>query len=304
MASAKNDQLNWDDLKIILAICRNGSLSGAARALGTSHSTVFRQINAIEKRFATRFFNRLPHGYEMTEAGEAVLRSAASIEDEILELSRTLLGRDLRLQGSIRLTAPEGICHYLLSPHLASFHAQHPQIQLDLLVTSNPLELSRREADLAIRVTNKPPQNCIGQKVCEYRAAMYASKTFLARSKHIAIHEYDLLMSNDGIDWLAPSIWKNKPKPNIVFTSDSILPIVNAAIEGIGAAILPCFIGDQESKLQRITTPLPDLRSDIWLLVHADLRQTARVKTLMAHLHQALSAQRGLIEGNHRIRLL
>ena len=144
MKPAYDKKLNWDDLKIILAICRSGSLSGAARILDTSHSTVFRQINAIEERFATRFFNRFPNGYEMTEAGEAALHVATKIEEEIHGLSRELQGKDLRLQGKIRLTAPEGICHYLLSPLLTQFYRLHPDIHIELIVTSSPLELSRQ----------------------------------------------------------------------------------------------------------------------------------------------------------------
>ena len=292
------NSMNWDDLKIILAVCRAGSLSGAARDLGSSHSTVFRQINAIEKKFATRFFDRLPHGYEMTEAGEAVLRVASSIEEDIIGLTRDLHGKDLRLQGKIRLTAPEGVSHYLLPKHLVSFYRKHPDIQIDLIITSSPLELARQEADIALRVTSKPPESTIGRKICQFSSAMYASKSYLTRAKNLSPHNYDLIMCEDGVNWLTPSIWKNKAKPNIVFSTDSTLGVVNAAKTNMGAAMLPCFIGDQEKKLQRVTPPIKDLNSELWILTHSDLRQTARVRALMKHLYSSLSEQKALIEGD------
>ena len=173
--------MNWDDLKVILAICREGSLSGAAKVLGTSHSTVFRQINAIEKKLATRFFNRLSHGYEMTEAGETVLARAPGIEDNILDLEMELKNKDLRLKGTIRLTAPEGITNYLLLPHLARFYQQHPEIQIDLIVSSDDLKLTQHQADIAIRTTTKPPATSIGKKVCDFNLGIYATEAYLQK---------------------------------------------------------------------------------------------------------------------------
>ena len=288
---------HWDDLRVLLAICRQGTLAGAAKSLGTSHSTVFRQLNAIEQRMSTRFFKRLPHGYEMTEAGEAVLQSATNIEEEVLKLSLSLHGKDLRLQGNIRLTAPEGVAHYLLSPYLASFQQQHPDIQIELIVTSHSLKLAQHQADLAKRVTTKPPQNCIGHKLSNFKIAIYASPVFLEESKHLALADYNMIMMNDGINWCSPSVWKNRKKPNIVFSCDSILAAVNAAKDGIGAANLPCFIGDSEPALQQIHPPLDDTHSELWILTHADLKQTARVKALMHHLRHCLSQDKTLLEG-------
>jgi len=131
--------MDWNDLRIVLAICREGSLSGAAKVLGTSHSTVFRQIHAIEQKLSTRFFKRLSHGYEMTEAGETLLARAVRIEENILDLERELKSKDLRLEGGIRLTAPEGLTNYLLVPHLAEFHRKHPDIQIYFLSYPNAL---------------------------------------------------------------------------------------------------------------------------------------------------------------------
>ena len=289
--------MNWDDLRVILAIGREGTLSGAARVLGTSHSTVFRQINAIEARFDTRFFNRLASGYALTESGEAALRTAAVIEEDILELARELQGKDLRLQGRIRLTVPEGVAHYLLSPHIASFYRLHPDIQIDLLISSHTMQLDRHEVDLALRVTSQPPPASIGKKVADFTIAVYAAPTYLDGVKDVALTDYHYVLTKDGLDWLPPSIWKNKARPKVICTADNILAVANAAKEGMGATILPCFIGDSEPRLQRLTAPLNDMKLELWILTHADLRQTARVKALMTHLYEGLSAERSRIEG-------
>ena len=291
--------MNWDDLKVILAICREGSLSGAARVLGTSHSTVFRQINAIEKKLATRFFNRLSHGYEMTEAGETVLARAPGIEDNILDLEMELKNKDLRLKGTIRLTAPEGITNYLLLPHLARFYQQHPEIQIDLIVSSDDLKLTQHQADIAIRTTTKPPATSIGKKVCDFNLGIYATEDYLQKVKHLDFPHYDYLQINNGVNWFPAPYWSADSPPNIVFKCDSIQAVTRAANEGIGAVILPCLVGEKEPLLKRAIPPIKG-QTELWLLTHADLRQTARVKALMNHLYQSLIEEKDLIEGNNR----
>lgn len=291
-----NLTMNWDDLRVVLAICREGSLSGAAKALGTSHSTVFRQINAIESRLSTRFFNRLSHGYEMTEAGEAVLERASSIEEDILDLERELQSKDRRLKGNIRLTAPEGLTNRLLLPHIASFYHQHPDIQVDLIVSSDDLQLARHEADIALRTTTKPPPYCIGRKIGDFNIAVYASDAYLQKVPQRAFQHYDYLLIDNGVNWFPPPYWQTDEPPNIVFKCSSIISITRAAIEGIGAAVLPCVIGESEPQLKRVTPPFAS-STELWILTHADLRQTARVKALMEHLYQCLSEEKDIMTG-------
>jgi DNA-binding transcriptional LysR family regulator len=289
--------MDWNDLRVVLAICREGSLSGAAKVLGSSHSTVFRQINAIEKKLSTRFFNRLSHGYEMTEAGETVLKRAASIEEDILDLERELKSKDLRLKGTIRLTAPEGLTNYLLTPHLSSFYRKHPDIQIDLMISSDDLQLSQHQADIAVRTTKKPPDTCVGKKVCDFGIGVYATETYLKNVKDLEFPQYDYLQINNGVNWFPTPYWTAKSPPKIIFKCDSVLSVTRAAIEGIGAAILPCLIGEKETLLKRAAPAFKGV-SELWILTHADLRQTVRVKALMEHLHQCLSEEKELIEGS------
>ncbi|MDH5444250.1 MAG: LysR family transcriptional regulator [Gammaproteobacteria bacterium] len=296
MTTAMN--MDWDDLRIVLAICRECSLTGAARVLGTSHSTVFRQINKIEKKFATRFFNRLPHGYEMTEAGELVLHKAGSIEDEILELRRELQGKDLRLQGNIRLTAPEGVSHYILMPHIASFYEEHPDVTIELKPSSVIFEMGRSEVDLAIRMTDTPPQNCIAKKICDFKMGLYACDAYLQNVGDKAVWEYEYVLCLHYLQALSRHVWKGNVIPHIKFSSDNILSVANAAKAGLGATVLPCLIGEKEPTLKRIHAPgIEEFSSEIWILMHSDLRQTLRVKALMNHLYEGMQTEIKYAEG-------
>lgn len=291
--------MDWNDLNLVLAICRTGTLTGAARALGVNHSTVFRRINSIEKKLNVRLFDRQPTGYVMTEAGETVQRTAERIDEEVNGLSRELLGRDLRLQGRLRVTSPEGIGLKFLSPHLSAFCADHPGIQMDLIITSSALRLSRREADIAVRVTRRPPDNYIGHRICKFRFCMYASRSYLNRHGDASLEDYHWLMTDDGFDLLPPAVWKNKEHPaaKIVFSSNNALAVITAAKQGLGVAPLPCFLGDAEKDLVRVTKPPEALTLDLWILTHPDLRHTARVRTLMTFLIGALEKEKATIEG-------
>ncbi|MDH3981116.1 MAG: LysR family transcriptional regulator [Gammaproteobacteria bacterium] len=291
--------MQWNDLTVVLAICRAGTLSGAARALNLNHSTVFRRLNAIEEKMGVRFFERLQQGYVMTEAGEAAMRAAERIDEEVLGLSRELVGKDLRLQGSIRVTAPEGLSIHFLGTHIGQFCRLHPDIHVDLVVTSSDLRLSRREADLAVRVTSHPPDTSLGRHICRFRFCMYASRAYLKKNFHGKLEDYDWLMPDDGIDWLPASIWRKelRPQARVVMSSDNTLVLVNAAKNDLGVIPLPCFWGDSEKKLVRVIDPPDELTLDLWLLTHQDLRHTARVRALMTFLHEALQQQKDLIEG-------
>jgi len=291
--------MNWNDLNLVLAICRSGSLSGAARSLGVNHSTVFRRLNAIEKDLQVRLFERQASGYLMTEAGEAVKGSAERIDEEVVTLSRELLGRDLRLQGAIRITAPEGVALRLLTPQLASFCQLHPDITIDLVVSSSTLRLSHREADVAVRATRTPPDSSIGREVCKFRFSMYASPDYVADNRDKALEEHFWVMPDDAIDFFPSALWRKKiyPKPKIVYSSNNTMAIVEAAKAGLGVAPLPCFLGDSESGLVRVIAPPEELTLSLWVLIHPDLRHTARVRELMAFLIESLAEQKAAMEG-------
>jgi len=291
--------MQWNDLSVVLAICRAGTLAGAARSLGQNHSTVFRRINSIEEKMGVRFFERLPHGYAMTDAGEIAMRAAERIDDEVLGLSRELIGRDLRLQGTIRLTAPEGITRYLIGPAIYEFCKQHPDIRIHMTITSSSLQLTRREADLAVRVTTTPPDSSLGRRVCGFRIARYATRSYLEKNPHGKLELYDWLVSEDGYDWLTEALAKKgirTPAKKIMISNHANF-LIEAVKQDLGVIQLPCFWGDNEAGLVRLDDSPADMMKELWLLTHEDLRNTARVRALMTFLHEALQPKVDLIEG-------
>ena len=291
--------MEWNDLKIILAIGRSGTLSGAARALKLNHSTVFRRINIIEEKLDVRFFDRMQNGYVLTEAGNIAMLTAQRVDEEMNGLSRELIGKDLRLQGTIRVTAPEGVSLTLLRPIFAKFLKENPEIHIDLVVTGSNLQLSRREADIAIRVTAKPPDASIGRKICRFRFGVYASHAYVKNKENFELKDYDWILHDDSSHWFSQSLWKKMghPRVKIQLSSDSTSAITNAVKDGLGVAPLPCFIGDSEKTLTRIVEPTDGMTLELWLLTHPDLRNTTRIKALMTFLYESLLKEKRLIEG-------
>lgn len=288
---------NWDDLRLFLAVARAGSLSGAARGLGVTHSTVFRRLAAFEERLGVRLFERLPNGYALTAPGEEMLEAVARIDEEIAALARKVTGRDQRLSGTIRITATDMLAAGLMPRHLAAFRAARPGIELEMIVTDTSLDLTRREADIALRVGNAAQETLVGRRVGRLAFGVYAS---LARRRRALDPD---LARNDWIGFgashgpLSRHLARWLPDLRPFYRTNSIIAAVAAAKAGIGLAALPCAIADREPDLIRIA-PLPeDFLLDLWLLTHEDLRNTARVRAFMEFTAAALAAEADLLEG-------
>lgn len=296
------EALEWSDLAVILAICRAGSLAGAARALGVNHSTVFRRLNAIETGTGVRFFERLHDGYAMTDAGRTAQEYAERIESEVHALGREVLGQDLRLQGRVTVTAMEGLAIDALPGWLAGFRRQHPDVAVELLGSTAALDLARREADVAIRATRKPPDTSLGRKVCDFRFAVFAAESYLEGKGDLPLEEQDWCFISGSGDWLIPLLWKKKVQveERTAFSSSLALAVVNAAAAGLGFTLLPCYLGDVHPGLVRVGDPMEHLTLELWVLTHPDLRHTARVKALMAYLYDVLRKEADLFEGRRR----
>ena len=294
-------ELDWDDIKHFLAISRYGSVRAAADKLGVSHSTVARHIEAFEKRLGVRLFERSPGGYAITAAGEEVLAVAEQIESEIHGLERRIAGRDQQLGGAIRVTMVDVLCTHLLMPHLAEFSNLYPDISLEVVVAHDiafdTLDLSKREADVALRFTQNPPGQLVGKCLANMYCAAYASKEYIKR------HDFDNGTTARWIDCVKrgdyPAWIKNSDYPHIpakgVF--QSLLLQFEAAKAGMGIGMLPCFMGDPEQVLQRLPPGVARSTYDLWLLTHTDMRTTARLRVFSEFIANAVRSHRDLIEG-------
>lgn len=283
--------MNWDDLKIFLALAREGSVRGAGALLKVSHSTVARRIEEFENSLGVRLFDRTPGGYVLTRAGEDILSSAERMEEEAQSLQRHVLGKDKALAGEIRLTLPDAIAVYLLMPDLARFAEKFPDVDLGVHMSYEVVDLSRREADVAIRFYRSgktPPEHLIGRKIGSSHDAVYANPAYLKRT--------GFPENLDKANWVG---WGDPERfPSWVLNSrfpqtptrgnfESVILQALAARNGMGIAVLPCFIGDCTPDLVRVCEPTPEPTFDIWLLSHPDLRDTARLRVFREFISEA-----------------
>jgi DNA-binding transcriptional LysR family regulator len=289
---------NWDDLRYLLAIAREGSLNGAARSLGVNHSTVFRRLNAAEARLGVRMFERSTDGYSPTAAGEELLGQAERIEDSIRSIERAALGRDFRYSGPIRLTTAANLSIDYVASYLPAFLQRYPDIRIEIAVGDRDYDLARREADLALRATTQPPDYLVGRKVCDLVWWVHASEEYLSRSARPAsmddLERHALIGAEASFLRLPVFGWMQRrygDGPVVVRASD-LNTMAALARAGLGIALLP---SDQRREgLVRLFPVEPAFPAALWLLTHPDLRRVARISAFSDYLIEQLRADPGL----------
>jgi len=291
--------MEWDDLRIVLAVFREGTLSGAARRLGVTHSTVFRRLGAIEEQMGARLFERFRDGYVPTPAGETAAKAAARLEDEVLTLERRLSGQDQKPSGIVRITTTDTLGTILMR-HLPAMRAVHPEIQFEIAISNSMANLTRREAEIAIRPTPEPPEILVGRRIADIAHAIYGSRDYLSRHEDKGLSAHDWIALDDSLASTVIGRWihENLRGAHITCRVDALPALRDAALAGLGLALLPCYLGDPASGLRRLTPKtLAEPRSALWLLTHEDLRRTARIRATLDFLAKALASERALLEG-------
>ncbi len=305
--SQRRDALShfsWDDLNTVLAVVRAGSLSAAARTLGVNHSTVSRRLSALEKATGHTLFRRLARGYVATAAGEQLVAAAERMESEVEGLRRLLSGRDISLSGTVRLTAPDDSANHLLAGALARFAARFPGIKIEMAIDNRLFNLSRREADVAVRATRSPPPGLVGRRVATLAATVYASRDYLARvgernltRDRFAAQSWIAWEEDQDVNVLNALAAQCCPPAAVVYRSNSVANQYAAARAGLGLAALPCFLGDPDPQLVRLLPPQEEASTDLWLLTHSELASAARIAALMESLAADLAKQQALLAG-------
>ena len=288
--------MNWNDIRIFLALARTGAVRAAGHRLGISHSTVLRRLEALEADLGVRLFDRTPEGYVLTAAGRDVLSEAKTVADHMGAIERQLVGRDDRLEGDIKVTMPDGLALHLLMEPLTRFMEDHPAITIEIDLTYDALDLSRREADVALRFLRAgklPPPHLVGRKAAEVHSCIYACSGYWDRA------------GRDGMRWIG---WQDD-EPYPPWVQESAFPDIPvrgrlnnlmlqraAAEAGLGLAYLPCFVGDPSPLLCRM---VPDSTHsfDLWVLCHPDLREARRHRLFRDHIHKSLRPHIDLLEG-------
>ncbi|KAA0578519.1 LysR family transcriptional regulator [Azospirillum sp. B21] len=291
---------NWDDLRYLLAVARHGSLSAAARVLGVNHSTVLRRVTALEQAMGAQLFDKLPGGYVLTAAGDEMHRVAQKMEEDLAAANRLLSGRDTRIGGSLRVTTVDILTLYILPHHIAAFRRLHPELRVDLVAAEASLSLTRREADVAIRATSRPPENLVGRAVSGLAFAVYGASSHLDRvggSDDLDRHPWVGLDESFEHTSLAQWMKRTVPAASIGYRVNSVAGAVEAVRAGIGLGLLPCGVVDRDPAFRRIGDPVPEADAKLWLLTHEDLRHMGRVRAFLDFMADALTRERDLLEG-------
>jgi DNA-binding transcriptional LysR family regulator len=292
-------RLDWDDLRYVLAVARAGSLSGAARNLSVMHSTMLRRIDAIEEKLQVRVFERLRSGYVATEAGEALCRVAEQCEPLVAEAERRIVGGDTRLTGNLHVTTGFVVAQYLLPRPLAAFCAAHPDIEVEVQGARERLDLSRREADVAIRMSVEVPDYLVGRRLgdIDFRVYGWHDAPFLRGSRKPKIRPVDKLARD--LPWICFQrgaqdrvydrwLHANVPQSSIAVRVDHFPTALSMMRTGIGVALLPEFMAKDVDGLVALSAPIEALQSPLWILTHPDLRNTARVRAFMQVVGDAM----------------
>jgi DNA-binding transcriptional LysR family regulator len=288
--------LEWDDLRIVLAIAEHGTLSGAAAGLRISHPTLSRRLRRIEERLGTRLFERTPGAFRPTATGEDVRQLAIRMRDDIVSLERRIAGRDREACGPIRLTAPDAIAEYLLPGILADLCRSAPELTVEMIVSNSVLSLAQRSADVALRVTDRPDAGLRGRRVGSVAMAVYstAPPTSAERGADVPWVGFDAALACSGPGrFVAESV----PEAAIRLRANTLLAAAQAIRSGIGRGVLPCFVGGSIPELVPIGPPLPQLTTALWLLVHPEMSQVPRIRAALDLLADRVRAAAPLLAG-------
>jgi DNA-binding transcriptional LysR family regulator len=287
--------MNWDDARVFLAVCRESTLRGAARVLGVDQATVGRRITALEKSLNATLFLRTSDGYALTAVGEAAMRAVEKMEHSALELQRRIQGLDDRLTGIVRVTTTDSLAIDFLIPAVARLHQRHPDVRVQLDASTQILSLAKREADIAVRNTRPDNPDLIARRIARWPVGLFASQAYVDAhgipSPGSAFEGHDLVVYQPYLQGGKDMTLVNEPvvRGRIAASLSSSLLVRRSIAAGIGIGEIPVYVGEKDGLVRlwpERTRPLP---YDVWLVTHADLRHTARVRAVIDEIVEGFS---------------
>jgi DNA-binding transcriptional LysR family regulator len=279
-------RLELADLELLLALVRGRTLAGAAERLKLDASTVFRSIKRVERDLGERLFERSKQGYLPSELALELATHAERIESQLQEARDAVFKNTGEPTGVLRITTVDTILHGALLPVLAAFGKAYPRINLELIVTNALADLSRRDADVAIRATRKPPQHLIGLKLGTISAAVFAHRELAADS----LEDVDWIMLDESLPEHPSVKWLQKHYPKLTprYRCNSVLSVAGSVVQGLGVGVVPVFMLKDNPAVRVMLGPLPELDTGLWILAHPDIRHLQRVKLLFDFLRDHL----------------
>ncbi|SCY89986.1 DNA-binding transcriptional regulator, LysR family [Microvirga guangxiensis] len=305
---AKQQHLDWDDFRLVKIIAEANGLAGAAERLGVNHSTVFRRLGQMEENLGVKLFERHRTGYVLTPAGEEMSALAEQMEENVTSFTRKLAGQAVAPAGELRVTTNDTLLVHMLTHLFSRFVKTNPEMRLDVVLANQALNLSKRDADVAIRATDDPPETLVGRRVATIAWAIYGRlEDFPDQHQPTDLNSPELynrpwVALGDNLAALkAARFVRDRVAPeNIVYKVNTVLGLAESVEAGIGIGPLPCFIADASPNLVRLSDVNPEFSAGLWLLTHPDLRQSARVRAFMDFMAAEIAKQRRWIEGSGR----
>lgn len=290
--------LDWTALRDFLSVVESGSLSAAAKRLRVSQPTVSRRIAALEAALNARLFNRTPRGLELTDAGETILRHTQSMEREALSAERAVTGSDTGLDGTVRVSMTGGLGVEWLTAELAAFRKRYEGIRLEVVIDNAPVNLLRREADIAVRLFRPEQADLIARRVGRNVVGLFANTEYLdARGRPQTVADlagHDIVGFDEAFAQMGQARWleSNVGQEQIALRSNSLLAQLAAVRAGIGIGAVSCLIGRRDPRLERVIPNLDVIEQEIWLVTHGDLRRSARIRAAFDYLAEVIIAHR------------
>jgi len=277
--------MTWDDYRYFLEVARCGSVRAASARLAVNHATVLRRIASLERRLSVRLFDRLPSGYVMTAAGEEIMAAAEDMERRAHDIDRAIVGRDARLSGVLRVTLPQVLAVSGFMAELAAFARAHPAIRLEIDTSYAVLDMTRRQADVAIRLAyagQSPPGHLVGRRVTPVGQARYRAAEGRAGENRPVLKEVEAEQADAAA---------------VPIVISDVVTQAAALRAGVGVGRLPCFLGDPDPGLRRADDDAPAHYGDLWVLTHRDLGRTPRVRAFTGFAATRIRARRALFSG-------
>ncbi|TKT69937.1 LysR family transcriptional regulator [Afipia massiliensis] len=291
------DQFDWNLVRSFLAITRTGSMTAAAKRLKIDYSTLSRRIAALEASLGSQLFDRRTSGSSLTEAGERLLEMAEQMDQLATSAAQSIGDSKLQANGAVRIGTPDGFGTKFLAQRLGDLSDRHPDLTIELVAMPREFNLSRREADIAVSLTQPSEGRLHSRKLTDYELGLYASREYLAR--HPAIETAADVPSHRFISYIDDLIFSPEleyahfvsPDLRPAIKSSNLIAQLNSTIAGAGLCVLPCFIAQTEPELVRVLPSFRLIRT-FWLLLHSDLRNIARIRVTADFIaEQAAQAQ-------------
>jgi DNA-binding transcriptional LysR family regulator len=285
-------ELSPADLALVLALHRAGTLAAAGERLGVNASTVFRMLQRLERGLGQALFERGRRGYAAMELARTLAARAEQVEAAVEAARAAAQAQPGQAAGTVRITTTDTLLHGLLAPALAALHRAQPLLQFELHTGNELASLTRRDADIALRATTRPPAHLVGRRVGPIRVALYAARR--SPIKHwdqVEAGEAAWVAPDDGLPEHPSVRWRQKHFPTLrpAFRTGSVQSVAELVAAGLGVGVLPLLLAETRTDLRRLTEPLDEAETDLWLLTHPETRHLQRVHTVWSHLVQTLA---------------